>query len=85
MKLWVKIYDDGEKMRRNLLWRNGKHLTRDNYEETLAEICTKLDVSTPVSLASHYMQIVKFNHAKYLPRDFMEPVDFVKMIIELRE
>jgi len=83
MKLWAKIYDDGEKMRANILVNNTLRLTRRNYEITLAEICHQLDISTPVTLSSHYSNIIKFNMAKYLPRDFLEFVDFAKFTIEL--
>ncbi len=85
MKLWAKIYDEEEKMRVNIMRSNTASLTRTNYEVFLAELCNELDISTPVSLASHYMQIVRFNHAKYFPRDFVEPVNFVKFIVELTD
>ena len=48
----------------------------------LADICDALDVPTPVLLKAHIMNYAKFNHAVFRPRDFMESVDFDKLLLE---
>ena len=81
MKLWAKVID-GEYLRANVVVRNSLPLTQDNFEEVLREICHELDLSTPVTLASHFRHLAKFNIVEYKPRDFIEPVEFTKFAIE---
>ncbi len=81
MKLWAKIVD-GEHLRANIIARNAAPLTREEYEAFLVEICQRLDLSTPVSLAMHFNHLRRFNIVEYKPRDFIEPVDFTKFTIE---
>ena len=81
MKLWAKVID-GEYLRANVVVRNSLPLTQDNFEEVLREICHELDLSTPVTLLSHYRHLERFNIVEYKPRDFVEPVEFTKFAIE---
>ncbi len=81
MKLWAKVID-GEYLRANKVVRNSLPLTQDNFEEVLREICHELDLSTPVTLTSHFRHLAKFNIVEYKPRDFIEPVEFTKFTIE---
>lgn len=81
MKLWAKIVD-GEHLEANLVVRNAAPLTREEYESFLSEICQRLDLSTPVSLSTHFNHLRRFNIVEYKPRDFIEPVGFTKFTIE---
>ena len=81
MKLWVKIIKD-EKINAHIIETNDLPMNIDNYEETLTEVCHKLDLSTPVSLSMHFNSLVKFNITEYKARDFIEPIDFTKLVIE---
>ena len=81
MKLWVKIVK-GEKLLADRIFRTNLPLEKDSYEEYLQEICRQLDLSTPVSLSSHWHHLERFHIAEYKPRDFIEAVDFDKVIIE---
>lgn len=81
MKLWAKIVD-GDHLRANIVVRSASSLTQENYESLLADICQQLDLSTPVTLPSHFNHLRRFNIVEYKPRDFIEPVDFTKFTIE---
>ena len=81
MKLWAKIVD-GDALRANIVARNADPLTRDCYETFLSEICHRLDLSTPVTLPTHFNHLRRFNIVEYKPPDFIEPVDFTKLTIE---
>ena len=48
----------------------------------LSDICEALDVATPVLLKTHIFNYAKFNRVTFLPRDFTEPVNFDKLILE---
>ena len=60
-----------------------EEISEDTFFGVVSEICQKLDLSTPVVLQKHYDQICKFNHATFLPSEFMESVDFKKLILEI--
>ena len=81
MKLWAKIID-GDKLLANLVVRNGAPLVREEYESFLPEICQQLDLSTPVTLPTHFNHLKRFNVVEYRPRDFVEQVSFTKFTIE---
>ena len=81
MKLWFKIIGD-DRILYSATEENDLGLNREDYERTLSEMCNKANLSTPVSLLPHFLSLVKFNVTDYLPRDFVESVDFDRIVIE---
>ena len=81
MKLWAKTIRN-EKLLQNLVMESELPFNRDNFETFLMEICKSLDISTPVTLPTHYTYLDSFNIVKYLPRDFIDRVDFELFTIE---
>ena len=81
MKLWlrVKIKD---KLIQNELYENNLSMSRQNYEQTLREVCEKMDISTPVSLSVHFKHLVKFNTVKYTKDDFIDRENFDVLEVE---
>lgn len=82
MKIWAKLYN-GDKLEKNIIFESELSDNQKNYIKNLQEICYRLDISTPVSLPTHYKHFVKFNRIKYLPRDFIEEVGFTSFVMEL--
>ena len=80
-KIWAKIYRDG-KIRRQFVYEGGEKLTYSHFLNYLFDICRELDCPTPVLLKTHIMNFAKFNHVKFLPRDFVEGVDFDYLLLE---
>ena len=72
----------GDKILRDVIYENDLTLTPSNFQRTLQEISYKLDVATPVTLPSHYKHFERFNRVKYLPRDFIEEVDYTSFVLE---
>ncbi len=81
MKIWAKVMK-GDKILRDTLYEDGAGLTPASFKHALQEISYLLDVSTPVTLPTHYKHFERFNRVKYLPRDFVEDVDFTAYILE---
>lgn len=48
----------------------------------LKEAVDTFDLSTPVVLSQHFHHFANYNSVKFLPRDFVEPVDFDKLVVE---
>ena len=72
----------GDKILRDVIYENDLTLTPSNFQRTLQEISYKLDVATPVTLPTHYKHFERFNRVKYLPRDFIEAVDYTSFVLE---
>lgn len=72
----------GDKILRDVIYENDLTLTPSNFQRTLQEISYKLDVATPVTLPTHYKHFERFNRVKYLPRDFIEEVDYTSFVLE---
>lgn len=81
MKIWAKVMK-GDKILRDAIYEDGAGLNPASYKRALQDVCYTLDVSTPVTLPSHYKHFERFNRVKYLPRDFVEDVDFTAYILE---
>ncbi|MDD3831448.1 MAG: hypothetical protein PHW00_02190 [Clostridia bacterium] len=82
MNLWIKTMRE-DKIARDIVERNDKTLTMNNAEDMLQEMCHTLDVPTPLLTKSHYRNLAEFNFIKFLPRDFIESVDFDYMQVEM--
>ena len=72
----------GDKILRDVIYEKDLTLTPSNFQRTLQEISYKLDVATPVTLPTHYKHFERFNRVKYLPRDFIEEVDYTSFVLE---
>lgn len=75
----------GDKIVRDVLYEDEFTLRSDKYIAALQNIAYQLDIATPVSLPSHLKHLEKFNRVKYLPRDFVEEVDFVLILERVTE
>ncbi|MBQ9276587.1 MAG: hypothetical protein IJ226_03235 [Clostridia bacterium] len=81
MKVWAKIMKS-DKLVKDIIFEGEYSLKMSDYQSMLQEIAYRLDIATPVSLESHLKHFEKFNRTKYLPRDFVEDVDFTSFILE---
>ena len=55
----------------------------EDWSEPFARLCHDMNLSRPVILKKHVRELNEFGHTAFLPADFMEPVDFDKLEIEL--
>lgn len=81
IKLWVQIITDG-KIIKDLLYTSEEDYSRDTFFNVLTEVCYRLQEPTPVVLKTHLNNFENFNLMRFLPDDFVEPVNFDKMNIE---
>ena len=81
-KIWAKTMKDG-KISKQMVYENSEEkLTYSHFLHYLFDICRELDVPTPVLLKTHIFNFAKFNHVRFLPRDFVESVDFDYLLLE---
>ncbi len=81
MKIWAKVVKDG-KIEKQIVYERDEKLVYSHFLDYLFDICHELDVSTPVLLKTHIFNFAKFNHVRFLPRDFVEGVDFNYLLLE---
>lgn len=81
MKLWARVMLDEKIVKQHTILVD--RLFMQNLQQHLTDLCYELDVSTPLLLQKHITSLEKFNHIKFIPKDFVEPFEFDKMILEV--
>lgn len=81
MKIWAKLITDG-KIQKQFVYEKQERLTYSRFFDYLSDICHELDISTPVLLKTHIFNFAKFNHVKFIPRDFVESLDYDQLFLE---
>ncbi len=80
-RIWAKVLKDGHIVKQTTYEREEK-FTYADFFGYLAEICDALDVPTPVLLKPHIFNYAKFRHVVFRPADFMETVNFDRLVLE---
>ncbi len=81
LRIWAKVYRD-ERISAQTTYESGEKFSYADFFRYLTEICGALDIPTPVLLKTHLFNFAKFRHVVFRPRDFMESVDFEKLVLE---
>ncbi len=80
-RIWAKLLREG-KIVRQFVYEGEEKLTYSHFLTYLFDICRELDCPTPVLLKTHIFNFAKFNHVRFLPRDFVESTDFDALVLE---
>lgn len=80
-RIWAKVLKE-DHIEKQFVYKCEEKFVYSQFFCYLAEICTQLDVPTPVLLKPHVFNYAKFNHVNFYKRDFMEEVDFDKLVLE---
>ncbi len=81
VRIWVKIMQ-GEKIVRQYVYEKEELLVWSHFFVYVSELCAELDIPTPVVVKTHIFNFAKFRNVRFLPRDFVEEVDFDKLVLE---
>ena len=81
MKIWAKLMVR-EKILRDIIYEDDSEVKLKAFVKALQEIAYRLDIATPVVIPTHFRHFEKFNRVKFLPRDFVEEVDYDCLILE---
>lgn len=79
--IWAKTQLE-EKITKNELISFDNMFVKSNFFDYVAKICNDLDIPTPVILKKHINHFSSFNIATFNKDDFIEYVDFDKLILE---
>ena len=80
-KLWLKKIE-GDAVACDVIFEGAGSFSEENYFNALKEGVRVLDLATPVTLKTHFLELEEFNRTQYLPRDFIESADFTSLDVE---
>ena len=81
MRIWAKLMTDG-KIKKEFVYELKEQLTYSHFLDYMIDICQALDIPTPVVMKTHIFNFAKFNHVKFLSRDFVENLGYDYLFIE---
>ena len=81
IRIWGRTMS-GDKITRSFSYESIDNFDAEKFFMHIQRLCHSLDIPTPVILKTHINNYVDFNTATFLPRDFIESIDFDKFIIE---
>ena len=81
MRIWAKLMTDGH-IKKQYVYEKSDKLTYSEFFEYLTDICYQLDVPTPVLTTTHIFNFAKFNHVKFIKRDFVESLGYDYLMLE---
>ncbi len=80
-RIWAKIIKDG-KIVKQCVYEKFSTLDYSEFSTYVREICEMLDSPTPVIIKTHLFNYAKYNNVKFKADDFVEEVDFDRLILE---
>lgn len=83
IKFWGKCIKNHKILRQKTYAVNADKMDWSLFYGYMSELSHALDSPTPVVLKTHIFDFAKFNSVKFLSDDFIEPVDFDYMFVEL--
>lgn len=81
IKIWAKL-ETNHKLGNNIIYESLDKYDPDKLYLHIQEICHILDIPTPVILKSHISNFDRFNTTTFTIRDFVESINFDKLILE---
>lgn len=81
LRIWAKTLKNG-KITRQTVYEKTDNMDYSCFFEYLRDICELLDIPTPVLIKTHLFNYAKFNTVKFIRQDFMEKVDFDRLVLE---
>ena len=81
LRIWARTTVN-DKITRSYIYESIDNFSEDTIRKHIEKICHEIDIPTPIILKSHIMNYVDFNGSTFLPRDFVESIDFDKFTIE---
>lgn len=81
IKIWAKI-ETGHKLVKNIIYESLDKYNPGTLSLHISSLCHELDIPTPVILRSHIDNFNKFNMTIFTSRDFIESIDFDRLVLE---
>ena len=81
IRIWAKVLKKDKIIKQYMLERNTA-MDYSEFFDYLREICENLDITTPVLIKTHLFNYAKYNNVRFTSSDFVEPINFDKLVLE---
>ncbi len=81
IKIWFKLIT-GDKIIKNTVFSLNDVFSIDNFTFVINNVCNNLDIPSPVILSKHLFQYINFNTTTFTASDFVEPLNYDKLVLE---
>ena len=81
IRIWAKVMKK-DKILKQFMFEKLETMDYAMFFDYLCEICTQLDIPTPVLIKTHLFNYAKYNMVKFTENDFVEKIDFEKLVLE---
>lgn len=81
IRIWAKVMK-GDKIQKQYVLEKPDMMDYSEFFNYVNEICTTLDVPTPVIIKTHLFNYAKYNVVRFKKDDFVEKINFDKLVLE---
>ncbi len=81
IRIWAKVLKNN-KIKKQYVFEKSENMDYSMFFDYLREICENLDIATPVLIKTHLFNYAKYNVVRFSADDFMESIDFDKLVLE---
>ena len=81
IRIWAKTVKNGKITKQFVYEREGS-TDYSQFFDYLKDICETLDIPTPVLIKTHLFNYAKYNNVKFKANDFVEKINFDKLVLE---
>ena len=81
IRIWARTVKN-DKITRSYIYESIDNFNEEKFYLHIQKMWHEIDIPTPAILKAHVTNYVDFNNVTFLPRDFVESIDFDKFIIE---
>lgn len=81
VRIWARTMVE-TKITRSYIYECIDNFREEDFRTHIEKMCHELDIPTPVIIKSHIDNFVNFNNTVFSKSDFIEYIDFDKLIIE---
>lgn len=81
IRIWAKTIKNN-KITRQMVYERPGVTDYSEFFDYVKEICEELEIATPVLIKTHLFNYGKYNFVKFTQDDFVEDVDFDRLILE---
>ncbi len=81
IRIWAKVMIKDKIVKQTVYERSG-NTDYSLFFDYVRDVCEILDVPTPVIIKTHIFNYAKYNYVRFTKADFVERIDFEKLVLE---
>ena len=81
IRIWAKVMKN-DKIIKQFVFEKFEEMDYSEFFNYVSEICTNLDIPTPVIIKTHLFNYAKYNTVRFTENDFVEQISFDKLVLE---